>query len=244
MRFEDRFLARRLGCELVEAGDLFVEGDRAYARTTRGPSPVSTIYRCVGDAEPEGDVLESCLGVPGLLRAFARGQVTLANAPGNGVADDRALLAFVPDMVRFYLTEEPILPQVDTYVCARQADRTWVLEHLAELAVLPVDGRRARDLVVGPEASRRELAELREWIRAEPRRYVAQPHIELSTSPGWTSRGVEPRRVELRAFVVGGERPWVLPGGLTRVALRRSRAARPGRGGGAKDTWVLEEPPA
>jgi uncharacterized circularly permuted ATP-grasp superfamily protein len=244
--FEHSFLARRMGCELVEGRDLFVDGDRVFAKTTRGPSPVSVIYRRVDDAflDPEVFRADSLLGVPGLLRAYAKGQVALANAPGNGVADDKAIYPFVPDMVRFYLTEEPILRQVETYVCARQADRTYVLEHLDELVVKAVNESGGYGMLMGPQASRKELADFRERIRSDPRNYIAQPRIELSTCPTWTPKGVAPRRVDLRPFVVTGSRSWVLPGGLTRVALvKDSYVVNSSQGGGSKDTWVLEEAP-
>jgi uncharacterized circularly permuted ATP-grasp superfamily protein len=244
--FEHSFLARRMGCELVEGRDLFVDGDRVFTKTTRGPSRVSVIYRRVDDAflDPEVFRADSLLGVPGLLRAYAKGQVTLANAPGSGVADDKAIYPFVPDMIRFYLTEEPILGQVETYVCARQADRTYVLEHLDELVVKAVNESGGYGMLMGPQASRKELADFRERIRSDPRNYIAQPRIELSTCPTWTPKGVAPRRVDLRPFVVTGSRSWVLPGGLTRVALvKDSYVVNSSQGGGSKDTWVLEETP-
>jgi uncharacterized circularly permuted ATP-grasp superfamily protein len=244
--FEHSFLARRMGCELVEGRDLFVDGDRVFTKTTRGPSPVTVIYRRVDDAflDPEAFRADSLLGVPGLVRAYAKGQVALANAPGNGVADDKGIYPFVPDMIRFYLTEEPILPQVETYVCARQADRTYVLEHLSELVVKAVHESGGYGMLMGPQASRRELADFRERIRNDPRNYIAQPRIELSSCPTWTPKGVAPRRVDLRPFVVTGARSWVLPGGLTRVALvKDSYVVNSSQGGGAKDTWVLEDAP-
>jgi uncharacterized circularly permuted ATP-grasp superfamily protein len=160
------------------------------------------------------------------------------------VADDKAIYPFVPDMIRFYLTEEPILGQVETYVCARQADRTYVLEHLDELVVKAVNESGGYGMLMGPQASRKELADFRERIRSDPRNYIAQPRIELSTCPTWTPKGVAPRRVDLRPFVVTGSRSWVLPGGLTRVALvKDSYVVNSSQGGGSKDTWVLEETP-
>ncbi len=241
--FEHSFLARRMGCELVEGRDLFVDGDRVFAKTTRGPSPVSVIYRRVDDAflDPTAFRPDSLLGVPGLVRAYAKGQVALANAPGNGVADDKGIYPFVPDMIRFYLTEEPVLGQVETYVCARQADRTYVLEHLDELVVKAVNESGGYGMLMGPQASRKELSEFRQRIGANPRNYIAQPRIELSTCPTWTPKGVAPRRVDLRPYVVTGARSWVLPGGLTRVALvKDSYVVNSSQGGGSKDTWVLE----
>ncbi|MEL6179537.1 MAG: circularly permuted type 2 ATP-grasp protein, partial [Myxococcota bacterium] len=181
--------------------------------------------------------------VRGLVEAYARGHVTLGNALGNGVADDKATYPYVPDMIRFYLGQEPILSQVPTWVCDREADRTYVLEHLGELVVKAVDASGGYGMLMGPQASRAELDTFAERIRANPRGYIAQPRIELSTSPTWVGDRVAPRRVDLRPFVVrGGTSCWVLPGGLSRVALREgSYVVNSSQGGGSKDTWVLRE---
>ena len=242
--FEHSFLARSMGIELVEASDLFVHGDEVFVRTTQGPRRVHVIYRRTDDAyiDPEFFRPDSLLGVPGLMRAWAAGKVTLANAPGNGVADDKAIYPFVPDLVRYYLGEDPILQQVPTHVCARRADLAYVLEHLAELVVKAVDEAGGYGMLMGPEASATELDIFRDRIRSDPRRYIAQGRVELSTSPTWIadSRRVEPRRIDLRPFVLSGkQRTWVLPGGLTRVALRAgSYVVNSSQGGGSKDTWV------
>jgi uncharacterized circularly permuted ATP-grasp superfamily protein len=243
--FEHSFLARRMGCELVQPRDLTVAGDRVYVRTTQGPQPVDVIYRRIDDAflDPEVFRADSLLGVPGLVRAYARGNVTLANALGNGVGDDKAVYAYVPEMIRFYLSEEPILSQVPTYLCGRAEDRRYVLDHLSELVVKSVDEAGGYGMLMGPQASREELATFRDRIREEPRKYIAQPLIELSTCPTWTGRGIGPRRVDLRPYIVTGRSTWVLPGGLTRVALRQgSYVVNSSQGGGSKDTWVLEGP--
>ena len=246
--FEHTFLARTMGIELVQAADLFVDDDRVFVRTTRGPRQVHVIYRRIDDAflDPEVFRKDSLLGVPGLVRAWAKGHVALANAPGNGVADDKAIYPFVPEMIRYYLGEEPILAQVPTFVCAREDDRKYVLDHLDQLVVKAVDEAGGVGMLMGPEASRAERAEFRERVLADPRRYIAQHRVELSTCPTWdpTARRLVSRRVDLRPYVLTarGERPWVLPGGLSRVALREgSYVVNSSQGGGSKDTWVLKD---
>ncbi len=242
--FEHGFLARRMGCDLVRGSDLFVEGDRVYARTTRGPRRVDVIYRRIDDdfLDPEFLRPDSVIGVPGLLRAYAAGNVALVNGVGNGVADDKAIYPYVPEMIRFYLGEEPILGQVHTYICERDDDRRYVLENLEKLVVKAVGEAGGYGMLVGPRASRRQIASFREQIAAAPRNYIAQPLVELSTVPTWTRSGVEARRVDLRPYVVTGDRSWVMPGGLTRVALvKGSYVVNSSQGGGSKDTWVLED---
>ncbi|MBL8112411.1 MAG: circularly permuted type 2 ATP-grasp protein, partial [Acidobacteria bacterium] len=245
--FEHSFLARTMGIELVEAPDLFVEGDIVFVKTTRGPRRVAVIYRRTDEAflDPEVFRKDSLLGVPGLMRAWAKRNVTLANAPGNGVADDKAIYPFVPDMIRFYLSEEPLLAQVPTYVCTRENDRAYVLDHLSELVVKAVDESGGYGMLMGPQSTPEERAEFRARIEADPRKYIAQPRIELSTCPTWdpATRSVAPRRVDLRPYVLTGPSgPWVLPGGLTRVALvAGSYVVNSSQGGGSKDTWVQQE---
>jgi uncharacterized circularly permuted ATP-grasp superfamily protein len=243
--FEHSFLARRMGVPLVEGRDLFVEGDRLYAKTTLGPRRIDVLYRRIDDPflDPEAFRKDSLLGVPGLVRAYAKGNVALANAIGNGVADDKGIYPFVPDMIRFYLSEEPILGQVQTFVCAREHDRRYVLDHIGELVVKAVNEAGGYGMLIGPQASPREHAEFRAKIEADPRNYIAQPRIELSTCPTWTPKGVAPRRVDLRPYILtGASGTWVLPGGLTRVALvEGSYVVNSSQGGGSKDTWVLRE---
>jgi uncharacterized circularly permuted ATP-grasp superfamily protein len=242
--FEHSFLARTMGLELVQPADLFTERDRVFCRTTRGPRPVHVIYRRIDETylDPEVFRPDSLLGVPGILRAWAKGNVTLANAPGNGVADDKAVYPFVPDIVRFYLSEEPLLAQLDTWVCARDDDRRFVLDHLGELVVKAVDEAGGYGMLMGPQATKAQIEEFRKRVQAEPRKYIAQRRLELSTCPTWVeSRGqVEPRRVDLRPYILNGRNgPWVLPGGLTRVALTEgSYVVNSSQGGGSKDTWV------
>jgi uncharacterized circularly permuted ATP-grasp superfamily protein len=246
--FEHSFLARTMGLELVQAPDLFVDGDKVYCRTTRGPQRVDVIYRRTDEAflDPEAFRPDSVLGVRGLMRAYAAGNVALANAPGNGVADDKALYPFVPDMIEFYLGESPVLEQVPTYVCLFDDDRAYVLEHLDEMVVKAVDEAGGYGMLMGPQATAAQRDEFRRRIEAEPRRYIAQHRVELSSCPTWIGEagGVEPRRVDLRPYVLTSrEGPWVLPGGLTRVALvRGSYVVNSSQGGGSKDTWVMKEP--
>ncbi len=242
--FEHSFLARQMGIELVEAPDLFVEHDKVFMRTTRGPRRVDVIYRRTDELflDPEVFRPDSVLGVRGLMRAWAAGNVTLANAPGNGVADDKAIYPFVPDMIRYYLSEAPILEQVPTYVCLRDEDRRYVVDHLSELVVKAVDESGGYGMLMGPQASKKEIDEFRTRIEADPRKYIAQPRIELSTCPTWdpSKRCMEARRVDLRPYILSNAQgPWVLPGGLTRVALvPGSYVVNSSQGGGSKDTWV------
>jgi uncharacterized circularly permuted ATP-grasp superfamily protein len=245
--FEHSFLARTMGLELVQAPDLFVDGTRVYCRTTRGPRRVDVIYRRTDEAflDPEVFRSDSVLGVPGLMRAYAAGNVALANAPGNGIADDKAVYPFVPDMIEFYLSEAPLLDQVPTYVCLFDDDRRYVLEHLDQMVVKAVDEAGGYGMLMGPEATTDERDEFRRRIEAEPRRYIAQHRVELSSCPTWIAdRGaVEPRRVDLRPYILTSrEGPWVLPGGLTRVALKRGGyVVNSSQGGGSKDTWVMKD---
>ena len=245
--FEHSFLARTMGVELVQAPDLFVDGDMVYARTTRGPRRVHVIYRRTDEAfiDPEAFRPDSLLGVRGLIRAWAAGNVTLANAPGNGVADDKAIYPFVPDMIRYYLGEEPILAQVPTYVCQRDEDRRYVVDHLDQLVVKAVDEAGGYGMLMGPQSTAAERDEFRRRILADPRRYIAQHRVELSTCPTWdvTTKTVGARRIDLRPYILTSkDGPWVLPGGLTRVALvQGSYVVNSSQGGGSKDTWVQKE---
>jgi len=242
--FEHSFLARRMGCELVHGTDLFVRDDYVYLHTTRGPEVVDVIYRRIDDLflDPRVFHEDSLLGVPGLMEAYAAGNVALANAPGNGVADDKAIYPFVPDMVRFYLGEDPILAQVETYLCARDDHRKHVLANLDSMVVKAVDAAGGYGMLMGPSASLEEREDFRGRIQANPRGYIAQPRVELSTAPTWVDGGVAPRRLDFRPYLVTGMETWVLPGGLTRVALEEgSYVVNSSQGGGSKDTWVLAE---
>ena len=241
--FEHSFLARNMGIELVVGQDLFVHDDVVYLKTTHGPKRVDVIYRRLDDdfIDPEVFRPDSLLGVPGLFRAYRAGNVTLANAVGAGVADDKAIYPYVEDMVRFYLSEEPILKNVPTYICAREDDRKYTLDHLGELVVKAVNESGGYGMLMGPSSTAAQRAEFHAKITADPRNFVAQPVVSLSVSPTWTDDGVAPRHVDLRPYIVSGTSSWVLPGGLTRVALTKgSLVVNSSQGGGSKDTWVVE----
>ncbi len=241
--FEHGYLARKMGCELVQGSDLFVKDDYVYMKTTKGPKLVSVIYRRLDDdfLDPEFFNPDSMLGVPGLISAYKAGNVILANAVGNGIADDKAIYPYVPEMIRFYLNEEPIIAQVHTYFCSEKEDREYVLANLDKLVVKEANGSGGDGMLMGPQASQEERDEFADKIKKTPRAYIAQPLIELSTCPTFIEgEGIRPRRVDLRAFMVTGKDTWVMPGGLSRVALRDgSYVVNSSQGGGSKDAWVL-----
>ena len=240
--FEHVFLARELGVPLVEGRDLLVEDDRVFMKTTAGLEAVDVIYRRLDDdfLDPETFRPDSMLGVPGLMRAYRAGTVALANAIGTGVADDKAIYAYMPRIIRYYLGEDQILANVETNICREPAGLRYTLDHLAELVVKPVGESGGYGITVGPRASKAELASCRARLEADPANYISQPMIGLSVCPTLTERGIEPRHVDLRPFAVTGADTWVLPGGLTRVALRQgSLIVNSSQGGGSKDTWVL-----
>jgi uncharacterized circularly permuted ATP-grasp superfamily protein len=241
--FEHSFLARHMGIELVMGPDLFVHDDKVYLKTTRGPKRIDVIYRRIDDdfLDPTVFRSDSVLGVPNLMKAYRAGNVTLANAVGTGVADDKAIYPFVEDMIRFYLTEEPKLHNVPTYICARRDDLLYVIDHLEELVVKAVNESGGYGMLMGPFSTLAQRAEFREKIQANPRNYIAQPVVTLSTCPTWTDEGPSPRHVDLRPYIVSGVSTWVLPGGLTRTALAKgSLVVNSSQGGGSKDTWVME----
>jgi uncharacterized circularly permuted ATP-grasp superfamily protein len=241
--FEHVFLAREMGVPLVEGRDLVVEDERVWMRTTAGLAPVHAIYRRLNDDFLDPDVFrpDSTLGVRGLLRAWRAGRVAIANAVGTGVADDKAIYAYMPRIIRYYLDEEIILPNVETHICGEPDGLRYTLDNLASLVVKPVGESGGYGLIVGPHASQQELAEFRDKLVADPANYISQPMIKLSVSPTLCEDGVGPRHVDLRPFAVTGAKTWVLPGGLSRVALRRgSIVVNSSQGGGSKDTWVLE----
>jgi uncharacterized circularly permuted ATP-grasp superfamily protein len=242
--FEHAFLAQQMGVELVEGQDLFVAGNVIYMRTTRGPQRVDVIYRRVDDdfLDPLAFRADSVLGVPGLFAAYRAGNVTLANAIGTGVADDKSNNTYVPEMIRYYLGEKPILSNVPTYRLAHADDRKYVLEHLHELVVKEVQGSGGYGMLVGPAATRDEIAAYRQRIAADPAKFIAQPTLALSTCPTFCGSGIAPRHVDLRPYVLSGKKVTLVPGALTRVALREgSLVVNSSQGGGTKDTWVLEE---
>lgn len=240
--FEHAFLAEQMGVELVEAQDLVVKGSTVYMRTTRGLLRVDVIYRRIGDdfLDPEVFRPDSMLGVPGLMRAYLEGNVALANAPGTGVADDKAVYAYVERIIKYYLGEEAIIPNVPTYLCDEAEDRAYVLSHLEELVVKETDGAGGYGMLIGPHSTAAERAEFARRITANPRGYIAQPTLSLSRVPTLVDGQIAPRHVDLRPFALYGEKIYVQPGGLTRVALRKgSLVVNSSQGGGSKDTWVL-----
>jgi uncharacterized circularly permuted ATP-grasp superfamily protein len=241
--YEHSFLADEMGVDLVEGVDLVVRDGAVHKRTTQGLQRVDVIYRRIDDAflDPLTFRPDSALGVPGLVTAYRRGAVTIANAVGAGIADDKAIYVHVPEMVRFYLGEEPILKNVPTYRCGLDEERAYVLDHLAELVVKETRGSGGYGMLIGPQATKAERAAFAKKIRAEPDAYIAQPTLSLSTCPTFVESGVAPRHVDLRPFVLCGAKGIeIVPGGLTRVALREgSLVVNSSQGGGTKDTWVL-----
>lgn len=242
--FEHSYLAQQMGVELVEGSDLVVADDVLYARTTRGRQRVDVIYRRIDDdfLDPEAFREDSMLGVPGLMRAYRAGNVTLCNAPGTGIADDKAIYQYVPDIIRYYLGEDAILPNVPTYLCHDEKQRSHVLENIGNMVVKPTNESGGYGIVIGPHSSKAELEECANRIRSKPREYIAQPMLGLSTVPTLIDGELCPRHVDLRPFILcRGENVFVLPGGLTRVALREgSTIVNSSQGGGSKDTWVVD----
>ena len=241
--FEHAFLAQQMGVELVEGQDMFVKDEQVFMRTTQGPQRVDVIYRRVDDdfLDPLAFRPDSVLGVPGLLNAYRAGRVTLSNAIGSGVADDKSIYPYVPEMIRFYLGEEPLLHNVPTQMCRKKEDLAYVLEHLPDLVVKEVHGAGGYGMLVGPAASKAELETFRQLLVAHPERYIAQPTLALSACPTFVDAGIAPRHIDLRPFVLSGEEVQLVSGGLTRVALRDgSLVVNSSQGGGTKDTWVLE----
>jgi uncharacterized circularly permuted ATP-grasp superfamily protein len=241
--FEHSFLAQQMGIELVEGSDLFVQDECVFMRTTRGPKRVDVIYRRIDDdfLDPLVFRPDSMLGVPGLLSVYRAGRVTLANAIGTGVADDKSIYPYVPAMIRFYLGEEPLLHNVPTYMLRNEEDRNYVLAHLAELVVKETHGSGGYGMLIGPAASREQIEEFRARILAQPEKYIAQPTLALSACPTFVEAGIAPRHIDLRPFVLSGREINMVPGGLCRVALRDgSLVVNSSQGGGTKDTWILE----
>jgi uncharacterized circularly permuted ATP-grasp superfamily protein len=242
--FEHAFLAQQMGIELVEGRDLVVQDGLVMMRTTRGFQRVDVIYRRIDDdfIDPECFRHDSMLGVPGLMRVYQEGRVALANAPGTGIADDKVVYAYVPDMIRYYLGEEPILPNVPTYQCWDDEDRKYVLAHLDELVVKAANESGGYGMLVGPQATPEQRLEFARSIEENPRNYIAQPTISLSRTPIIVDDHFEGRHVDLRPYILYGDDVYVIPGGLTRVALRKgSLVVNSSQGGGSKDTWVVED---
>ncbi len=241
--FEHAFLAQQMGVELVEGQDLFVEDEAVYMRTTQGPKRVDVIYRRIDDdfLDPLAFRADSMLGVPGLLAAYRSGRVALANAIGTGVADDKSIYPYVPEMIRFYLGEEPLVHNVPTYMCRKPDDLAYVLDHLAELVVKETHGSGGYGMLVGPASTRDQIEDFRARVVASPDKYIAQPTLALSACPTFVEAGIAPRHIDLRPFVLSGKDINMVPGGLCRVALREgSLVVNSSQGGGTKDTWILE----
>ncbi len=241
--FEHAFLAQQMGVELVEGQDLFVKDNFLYMRTTQGPRRIDVIYRRVDDdfLDPLAFRPDSALGCAGLLGVYRAGNVTLCNAIGTGIADDKSIYPYVPQMVEFYLGEKPILNNVPTYQCRKPEDLKYVLAHLPELVVKEVHGAGGYGMLVGPAATKAEIEEFRQVVEARPDGYIAQPTLSLSTCPTFVESGIAPRHIDLRPFVLSGKKVQMVPGGLTRVALKEgSLVVNSSQGGGTKDTWVME----
>ena len=242
--FEHSFLADQMGAELCEGQDLFVDSGKVYMRTTTGPRRVDVIYRRIDDdfIDPLTFRPDSMLGVPGLFDAYRAGNVTLVNAPGTGIADDKLVYTFVPEIIEFYLGEKALLKNVPTYNCTKADDRAYVLEHIAELVVKEVHGSGGYGMLVGPASTKEQQEQFKRKILARPDNYIVQPTLALSTCPTFIGSGIAPRHVDLRPYVLVGDQIRITPGGLTRVALKEgSLVVNSSQGGGTKDTWVLEE---
>ncbi len=245
--FEHSYLAQQMGAWLAEGPDFCVEDDYVYLRTIAGLKRVDVIYRRIDDdfLDPEVFREDSVLGIPGLMRAWRRGRVAIANAPGTGVADDKVVYSFVPDIIRYYLDTEPLLPNVPTYLCMREKDREYVLAHLHELVVKPANESGGYGMLIGPRATVADREHFSMLIRSNPRNYIAQPVLNLSTAPTFMGDSLEPRHLDLRPFILQGKKIHVTTGGLTRVAMHAgSLVVNSSQGGGSKDTWIVEEEPA
>lgn len=240
--FEHSFLARQMGIELVEGRDLVVEGDYLYMQTTKGLKKIDVLYRRIDDdfLDPRTFRADSALGVAGLMNVYKKGNVVLANAPGTGIADDKAIYAYVPDMIKYYLGEEAIIPNVPTYICSKDKDRDYVVNNLENLVVKAVDESGGYGMLIGTKSTQEERDDFRERILTNPRKYIAQPVLSLSRVPTIIDDNLEGRHVDYRPYVIYGEDIYVLPGGLTRVALTKgSLVVNSSQGGGSKDTWVV-----
>ena len=243
--FEHSFLAQAMGAELVEGGDLFVgEDDCVYMRTVDGPARVDVIYRRIDDTFIDTEVFreDSVLAIPGIIRSWRKGKVAIANAPGSGVADDKVVYAYMPRIIKYYLNEKPLIPNVPTRICSEPGDFEYVMEHIHELVVKPANESGGYGLLIGPQASQRQLDRYKKLIRKDPRNYIAQPVLKLSTAPILSGNDIEPRHLDLRPFILQGRKTTVTAGGLTRVALRKgSLIVNSSQGGGSKDTWIVED---
>ncbi len=242
--FEHAFLADEMGAELCEGSDLFVHDGFLYMRTTQAPQRVDVVYRRIDDAflDPLTFKPDAAIGVPGIFDVYRAGRVTIVNAPGSGIADDKGVYTYIPEVIEFYTGEKPLLKNVKTWRCSEPKSLQYVLEHLSELVVKEVHGSGGYGMLVGPTSSKREIEAFRARLKARPDNYIAQPTLALSAVPTFTASGIAPRHVDLRPFVLSGDRVRITPGGLTRVALKKgSLVVNSSQGGGTKDTWVLED---
>jgi len=242
--FEHAFLADEMGVELCEGGDLFVSNGFLYMRTTQAPKRVDVVYRRIDDAylDPLSFRADSTIGIPGLIDLYRAGRVTIVNAPGTGIADDKSIYTYLPDVIEFYTGEKPLLQNVPTWRCSEAQPLAYVLDNLAELVVKEVHGSGGYGMLVGPTSSKQDIEEFRAKLIARPSNYIAQPTLALSAVPTYVEQGVAPRHVDLRPFVLSGDQVRITPGGLTRVALKEgSLVVNSSQGGGTKDTWVLED---
>ena len=242
--FEHAFLADEMGVELCEGADLFVSDGGLYMRTTQEPQKVDVVYRRIDDAylDPLSFKPDSAIGVPGLVDLYRAGRVTIVNAPGSGIADDKSIYTYMPDVIEFYTGEKPLLKNVPTWRCGEAEALTYVLDNLAKLVVKEVHGSGGYGMLVGPTSSKKEIEMFRAKLKSRPSNYIAQPTLALSSVPTYTASGVAPRHVDLRPFVLSGDKVRITPGGLTRVAIKKgSLVVNSSQGGGTKDTWVLED---
>lgn len=240
--FEHSFLARQMGVELLEGRDLVVENNFVYMKTTKGLQKIDVLYRRIDDdfLDPKIFRPDSMLGVPGIFEAYKAGNIALANAPGTGIADDKAIYSYVPDIIKYYLGEEAIIPNVPTYICSKRTDLDYVVNNIDKLVVKTVDGAGGYGMLIGPKSTKKAQKEFIEKIKANPRKYIAQPTIKLSRVPVIAGRNFEGRHVDLRPYIIYGEEIKVIPGGLTRVAFKKnSLVVNSSQGGGSKDTWVI-----
>jgi uncharacterized circularly permuted ATP-grasp superfamily protein len=240
--FEHSYLAQQMGCELVMGMDLVVENDKVYMQTTHGLERIDVLYRRLDDTflDPLAFNPDSMLGVPGIFKAYKAGNIAMANAPGTGVADDKAVYAYIPDIIKYYLNEEPILSNVPTYLCRKPDDRKYVLENIADLVVKETNAAGGYGMLIGPKATKEEHEKFKRLIEANPNNYIAQPTLSLSTVPTLFEENIESRHVDLRPYILYGQDIEVIPGALTRVALKKgSLVVNSSQGGGSKDTWVL-----
>ncbi len=245
--FEHSFLAQQMGVELVEGNDLLVHDNYVWMRTTKGFERVDVIYRRIDDdfLDPLTFRSDSMLGVPGLMKVYQAGNVALANAPGTGVADDKVVYAYVPRIIKYYLGEDAIIPNVPTYICSEKSDLDYVIDHMQELVVKAANESGGYGMLVGPHSTREKIEDFKLKVRAQPRNYIAQPTLSLSRVPTICDGRLEGRHVDLRPYILYGSEVFVLPGGLTRVALRKgSLVVNSSQGGGSKDTWVMADDPS